>query len=157
MPATTPAYLRGSLRSMTAIGWNQKTIEEFHAKQGRGVGPWRDNLLLLTAKGVKSGDEITTPLVFRKDGDHYVVVASKGGAPHHPQWLHNLEANPIVEIELAKDGGTETFKAKAKPIMSGPERDRLYEHLSEVWPGFRDYQQRTERTIPVVVLERVPG
>src|SRR5436309_106183 len=92
-----------------------------------------------------------------KDGDHYVVVASKGGAPHHPQWLHNLEANPIVEIELAKDGGTETFKAKAKPIMSGPERDRLYEHLSEVWPGFRDYQQRTERTIPVVVLERVPG
>ncbi len=142
---------------MTAIGWNQKTIEEFHAKQGRGVGPWRDNLLLLTAKGVKSGDEITTPLVFRKDGDHYVVVASKGGAPQHPQWLHNLEANPIVEIEVANDGGTETFKAKAKPIMSGPERDRLYEHLSEVWPGFRDYQQRTERTIPVVVLERVPG
>jgi F420H(2)-dependent quinone reductase len=60
-------------------------------------------------------------------------------------------------IEVARDGGTETFKAKAKPIMSGPEHDRLYEHLTEVWPSFRDYQQRTERTIPVVVLERVAG
>ena len=67
------------------------------------------------------------------------------------------KSNPIVEIEVAKDGGTETFKARAKPIMSGPEHDRLYEHLTEVWPSFRDYQQRTERTIPVVVLERVAG
>ena len=142
---------------MTAIAWNQKTIEEFHAKKGLGVGPWRDNLLLLTAKGAKSGDEITTPLVYRKDGDRYVVVASKGGAPQHPRWLHNLEANPIVEIEVAKVGGTEKFKATAKTIPSGPERDRLYEHLAEVWPSFRDYQQRTERTIPVVVLERVAG
>jgi deazaflavin-dependent oxidoreductase (nitroreductase family) len=142
---------------MTAIAWNQKTIEEFHAKHGLGVGPWRDNLLLLTAKGAKTGDEITTPLVYRKDGDHYVVVASKGGAPDHPQWLHNLEANPVVEIEVAKDGGTESFKARARPVMSGPERDRLYGYLTEVWPSFRDYQQRTERTIPVVVLERLPG
>ena len=142
---------------MTAIAWNEKTIEEFHTKKGRGVGAWRDNLLLLTAKGAKSGENITTPLVYRKDGDRYVVVASMGGAPRHPKWLHNLEANPIVEIEVAKPGGTETFMAKAKPIMSGPERDRLYEHLTEVWPSFRDYQRRTERTIPVVVLERVPG
>ncbi len=140
---------------MTAIAWNEKTIEEFHAKKGLGVGPWRDNLLLLTAKGATSGQEITTPLVYRKDGDRYVVVASKGGAPQNPKWLHNLEANPIVAIEVAIDGGTETFKAKAKPLMSGSERDRLFEHLTEVWPSFRDYQQRTERTIPVVVLERV--
>jgi len=140
---------------VTAIAWNEKTIEEFHAKKGLGVGPWRDNLLLLTAKGARSGNEITTPLVYRTDGDRYVVVASKGGAPQHPKWLHNLEANPIVEIEVATDGDTETFRAKAKPLMSGPERDRLFEHLSEVWPSFRDYQQRTERTIPVVVLERV--
>lgn len=140
---------------MTATDWNQKTIEEFHAKKGLGVGAWRDNVLLLTAKGAKSGKQITTPLVYRKDGDRYVVVASKGGAPQHPQWLHNLEANPIVEIEVAADGGTETFKARAKPILSGPERDRLYEHLTGVWPSFREYQQRTQRTIPVVVLERV--
>ncbi len=140
---------------MTAIAWNQKTIEEFHARRGRGVGAWRDNILLLTAKGAQSGDSITTPLVYRKDGDHYVVVASKGGAPQHPKWLHNLERNPIVEIEVAKGSGTETFKAKAKPIMSGQERDRLYAHLTEVWPSFRDYQERTERTIPVVVLERL--
>lgn len=142
---------------MTAIAWNQKTIEEFHAKNGRGVGAWRDNILLLTATGAKSGDSITTPLVYRKDGDHYVVVASKGGAPEHPKWLGNLKSNPIVEIEVAKDSGTETFKARARPIMSGPERDRLYEHLTGVWPSFRDYQQRTDRTIPVVVLERLPG
>lgn len=142
---------------MTAIGWNQKTIEEFHAKHGLGVGPWRDNLLLLTARGAKSGDTITTPLVYRKDGDRYVVVASKGGAPNHPQWLGNLETNPIVEIEVASDGGIETFQARAKPIMQGPERDRLYEYMTEVWPSFSDYQTRTTRTIPVVVLERVPG
>jgi deazaflavin-dependent oxidoreductase (nitroreductase family) len=141
---------------MTAIEWNQRTIEEFHRKRGRGVGPWRDNLLLLTAKGARSGDEITTPLVYRKDGNHYVVVASKGGAPDHPKWLHNLEANPTAEIEVANDNGLETFKARAKPIMSGPEHDRLYEYMTEVWPSFRDYQQRTERTIPVVVLERLP-
>ena len=142
---------------MTATGWNVRTVEEFHAKKGRGVGAWGDNLLLLTARGAKSGDEITTPLVFRKDGDHFVVVASKGGAPEHPRWLHNLEANPIAELEVAKGDGTETFKARAKPIMSGPERDRLYEHLTGVWPSFREYQQRARRTIPVVVLERIPG
>lgn len=142
---------------MTAIDWNVRTVEEFHSKKGRGVGAWGDNVLLLTAKGSKSGDEITTPLVFRKDGDHYVIVASKGGAPDHPLWLHNLEANPIVELEVAKGGGTETFKARAKPIMSGPERDRLYEHMTGVWPSFREYQQRARRTIPVVVLERIQG
>jgi len=86
-----------------------------------------------------------------------VVVASKGGSPDHPQWLHNLEANPDVEIEVANDSGTETFKARAKPLMSGPERDRLFEYMTGVWPDYANYQKRTERLIPVVILEPVQG
>src|SRR5205085_1125212 len=133
LPSRPPpaAPFRGSLDfEMTAIGWNQKTIEEFHAKKGRGVGPWRDNLLLLTAKGAKSGDEITTPLVFRKDGDHYVVVASKGGAPAHPSWYKNLQANPEVELEVAEKGGVAKIKARARVLPEGPEHDRLYAYMT---------------------------
>ena len=142
---------------MTATDWNQKTIEEFHAKKGRGIGRWQDNLLLMTAKGSKSGEKITTPLIYRRDGDNLVVVASKGGAPNHPQWLRNLETNPVVEIEVANDGGTEKFKANAKALMSGPERDRLFEYMTGVWPDYANYQKRTERLIPVVILEPVQG
>jgi deazaflavin-dependent oxidoreductase (nitroreductase family) len=140
---------------MAANEWNQKTIKEFHAKKGRGVGAWGDNLLLMTAKGSKSGTKITTPLVYRRDGDNLVVVASKGGAPDHPTWLHTLGANPEVEIEVANDDGTEKFKARAKPLMSGPERDRLFEYMTGVWPDYAKYQKKTERIIPVVVLEPV--
>src|SRR5215467_990104 len=142
---------------MAATDWNQRTIDEFHAKKGRGIGRWHDNLLLMTAKGAKSGEKITTPLVYRRDGDNLVVVASKGGSPDHPQWLHNLEANPDVEIEVADDSGKEKFKARAKPLMSGPERDRLFEYMTGVWPDYANYQKRTERLIPVVILEPVQG
>ena len=140
---------------MAASDWNRKTIAEFNAKHGRGIGPWGDNLLLMTARGAKTGTEITTPLVYRRDGDNLVVVASKGGAPDHPQWLHNLEVNPMLEVEVAADDGTEKVKARAKALRSGPERDRLFEYMMGVWPAFADYQKRTERLIPVVVLEPV--
>ena len=142
---------------MAATEWNQKTISEFHAKKGRGIGRWHDNLLLMTAKGWKSGERITTPLVYRRDGDNLVVVASKAGAPDNPTWLRNLEANPEVEIEVANGDGTEKFKARAKPLMNGPERDRLFEYMTGVWPDYAEYQKRTERTIPVVILEPVQG
>jgi len=140
---------------MTASGWNQKTIAEFNAKNGLGIGPWKDNLLLMTARGVKSGDHITTPLVYKKDGARYVVIASKGGAPEHPKWLANVIANPEVEIEVEKEGPTEKFMARAHVIREGAERDRLYESQATVWPDFLEYQKRTNRLIPVVVLERV--
>jgi deazaflavin-dependent oxidoreductase (nitroreductase family) len=140
---------------MTASDWNQKTIAEFNAKQGLGVGPWKDNLLLMTAKGVKSGDHITTPLVYKMDGDHYILIASKGGAPDHPKWLGNVIANPEVEVEVAQDGGIEKFKARAHVIREGAERDRLYLSQATVWPDFLEYEKRTNRVIPVVVLERV--
>jgi deazaflavin-dependent oxidoreductase (nitroreductase family) len=141
---------------MTASEFNQRTIDEFHAKEGRGVGPFSDNLLLMTAKGARSGDEITTPLVFRRQGDEYVVVASKGGAPTHPNWYHNLQVNPVVAVEVAGPEGTERFPARARVAAEGPERDRLFAYMTEVWPPFADYAARTPRTIPVIVLERLP-
>jgi deazaflavin-dependent oxidoreductase (nitroreductase family) len=137
-----------------ATPFNEKTIAEFHAQQGRGVGMWGDHVLLMTAKGAKSGDAITTPLVCGRDGDHYVIVASKGGAPKHPTWFGNLKANPEVEVEVANADGTENFKARARVVESRAEHDRLYHEMTRIWPSFADYQTRTDRLIPVVILER---
>jgi len=137
-----------------AIPWNQKTIAEFNAKQGLGVGPWGDHVLLMTATGIHSGDEITTPLVYVREGDAYVITASKGGAPKHPYWLANIKANPEIEVEVAADGGIAKFKARAKVVEDRAERDRLYDKLATVWPAFKDYEKRTDRLIPVVILER---
>lgn len=113
-----------------------------------------DHVLLMTAKGAKSGEAITTPLVFGREGDDYIIVASKGGAPQHPTWFGNVKANPEVEIEVANNTGTETFKARAHAVESREERDRLYKEMSKIWPSFADYQKRTDRLIPVVVLKR---
>jgi deazaflavin-dependent oxidoreductase (nitroreductase family) len=137
-----------------ATPYNQKTVAEFHEKRGLGVGPWGDHVLLMTAKGVKSGDAITTPLVYGREGARYVIVASKGGSPKHPAWFGNIKANPEVEVEVANANGTETFKARAHVVDSRAERDRLYEEMSKIWPSFKDYQTKTERLIPVVILER---
>lgn len=139
---------------MTATPFNQRTINEFHAKRGLGIGMFGNNLLLMTATGVKSGEPITTPLVYGRDGNEYIVCASKGGAPDHPQWYSNVIANPDVEVEVAKDGGTEKFKARARVMADGPDRDRRYAEQAKIWPAFLDYQKRTSRVIPVVVLER---
>jgi deazaflavin-dependent oxidoreductase (nitroreductase family) len=139
---------------MKASDWNRKTIAEFHEKKGLGVGMWGDNVLLMTAKGAKSGDDICTPLVYGREGDGYVLVASKGGAPTHPNWFGNIKANPDVEVEVAKKGATEKFKARARVVDSRPDRDRLFEEMCKIWPSYADYQTRTERVIPVVILER---
>jgi len=138
---------------MKATAWNQKTIDEFHAKQGRGVGMWGDHVLLMTAKGAKSGDAITTPLVYGRDGENYVIVASKGGAPDNPKWFGNLKANPEVEIVVADADGVESFKARARMVEGRQERDRLFQEMTKIWPSYADYQKRTERIIPVVVLQ----
>jgi len=131
--------------------WNKDTIDRFRAQGGKGVGPFGDKLLLLTTRGAKSGTVRTTPLVYHRDGDRYVIAASKGGAPSHPSWYHNLVKHPDAEIEV----GTEKFKVRARPIAKGPERDRLYEAHGENFSAFRDYPKKTSRVIPVVVLERV--
>ncbi len=142
--------------SVKATPFNQKTIDEFHAKKGRGVGMFGDHVLLMTAKGAKSGDAITTPLVYGRQGNDYIIVASKGGAPTHPNWFGNIKANPEVEVEVASANGTEKLKARARVIDGRQEHDRLFKEMSKIWPSFVDYQTRTERLIPVVVLERQP-
>jgi deazaflavin-dependent oxidoreductase (nitroreductase family) len=139
---------------MTANSWNQKTIAEFHDKQGLGIGMFGDHVLLMTAKGAKSGEAITTPLVYGREGDYYIVVASKGGAPKNPNWFGNIKATPEVEVEVASAGGTEKFNARARAVDDPAERDRLYEKMTKIWPPFADYQARTERLIPVIKLER---
>ena len=91
------------------------------------------------------------PLIYAEDGDRIVVAASKGGAPTHPSWYLNLLANPVVAVEL----GGEKFRARAT-VIQGPERDRLYAAHGANFPGFLEYQQKTTRVIPVIVLERLP-
>jgi deazaflavin-dependent oxidoreductase (nitroreductase family) len=140
---------------MKATPFNQKTIDEFHAKKGLGVGMWYDHVLLMTARGAKTGEAITTPLVYGREGDDYIIVASKGGAPANPAWFGNLKANPEVEVEVANAHGMEKFKARAHTVGSREERDRLYKEISKIWPSFLEYEKRTERLIPVVVLKRL--
>ena len=131
--------------------WNHKIIEEFRAKGGRGVGPFGDQLLLLTTRGARSGKPHTTPLAFHRDRGRFIVIASMGGAPRHPAWYHNLLTNPEAEIEV----GADKIRVRATPVAGGPERDRLYGQQAEIMPGFREYEKKTTRVIPAVVLEPV--
>jgi deazaflavin-dependent oxidoreductase (nitroreductase family) len=140
---------------VTATPFSQRTIDEFHAKNGRGVGGWGDNLLLMTSKGATTAIDITTPLVYRRVGNDYIVVASRGGAPEDPRWVRNIQAAPVVEIEVPDTDGTQRLKARARVIADGPERDRLYEYMTEIWPSFADHAVKAGRTIPVIVLEPV--
>lgn len=118
--------------AVRATPHNQRTIAEFHAKKGRGVGMFGDHVILMTARGRKSGEAITTPLVYGRDGKDYVIVASKGGAPDNPTWLGNLKANPIVECEVATGHGTERFKARARVVDNRAERDRLFNEMIKI-------------------------
>ena len=130
--------------------FNLRLIEEFRANGGKVTGTFAGRpLLLITTKGAKSGEERTTPLVYSKDGDRFVVIASMGGAPRHPAWFFNVRANPEVTLEV----GAETFTATAS-IADGAERDRLFNAQAAGMPAFAEYQQKTTRVIPVVVLER---
>ncbi|MEA2523740.1 MAG: hypothetical protein QOF33_4854 [Thermomicrobiales bacterium] len=131
--------------------FNSKLIEEYRANGGQVGGDFAGApLLLLTTTGARSGQPRVAPLVYTKDGDRLVLIASKGGAPTNPDWYHNLVAHPEATVEL----GTESFGAKAT-IPEGEERDRLYDQMSSQMPGFAEYQRNTTRRIPVVVLERV--
>ena len=131
--------------------FNTRVIEEFRANGGKVDGMFAHvPLLLLTTRGAKSGQPRTTPLIHLADGDRLVVIASKGGSPTHPAWYHNITAHPEVTIEL----GTETFPAHAE-IAAEPERTRLFTAAKEIWPQLQQYEENTERTIPVVILHRV--
>jgi proline iminopeptidase len=113
---------------------------------------WREGstILILTTTGRKTGEQHSTPLIFTLDGDNAVIVASKGGAPEHPGWYRNILENREVEVQIKGD----RFRARARDA-EGEERERLWRRMNEIWPHYDEYQERTERRIPVVVLERL--
>ncbi len=131
--------------------YNKTVIEEFRANQGK-VGGQMENMpvILLTMTGAKTGRTITKPLVYSKDGDRMVVIASFAGAPKHPAWYLNLVANPEVTVEV----GTEKFRAKVEET-SGDERQRLFDAQAAQMSIFNDYQKKTTRQIPVLALTRI--
>ena len=131
--------------------YNKTVIEEFRANQGK-VGGQMENMsvILLTMTGAKTGRTITKPLVYSKDGDRMVVIASFAGAPKHPAWYLNLVAHPEVTVEV----GTEKFRAKVEET-SGDERQRLFDTQAAQMSIFNDYQKKTTRQIPVLTLTRI--
>jgi deazaflavin-dependent oxidoreductase (nitroreductase family) len=131
--------------------FNKQVVEEFRANEGKVGGMFEGkNVLLLTTIGAKSGNERLSPLVYTRDGDRIVIAASMGGAPKNPAWYHNLVANPKVTVEV----GAEKFKATASVIADRTERDRLYAGMVAHAEGFAEYETKTTRIIPIVVLER---
>jgi deazaflavin-dependent oxidoreductase (nitroreductase family) len=131
--------------------FNQGIVEEFRANHGVVGGPFEGApMILVTHTGAKSGVERTTPLVYTRDGDDVVIIASMGGAPKHPAWFHNIQANPRVTVEV----GDDTYVADATILTEGPERQRLYDQQAALMPNFAEYQEKTSRVIPVVVLSK---
>jgi deazaflavin-dependent oxidoreductase (nitroreductase family) len=129
--------------------WNSKIIEEFRANGGKVGGGFEGApLLLLHTTGARSGRERVNPVMYQKVSDGYAVFASKGGAPVNPDWYHNLLANPRVRAEI----GTETVELTAR-VADGETRDRIWTAQKSAYPGFADYERKTTRQIPVVILE----
>ncbi len=127
---------------------NRRTIEQFRAG-GEIPGMQRDRLVLVTTTGRRTGQRRTTPMMFHPDGDRLLLIASNMGAPRHPEWYLNLEADPHVTVEV----GAETYEATAVPA-TGDERERLWSTLKETYPFFADHEAATDRVIPVVVVTR---
>ena len=131
--------------------FNKKVIEDFRANGGNVGGQFKGApMVLLTHTGAKSGKTYTTPLVYSRDGDRVVIIASKAGSDTNPDWYHNLRAHPEVTLEI----GAEKFRARAK-VAAGAERERLFDQQAKIMPLFDDYRKKTKREIPVMVLERV--
>ena len=147
---------------------NQAVIKEFRANQGKVVGLVEETpdlqalaskldilgqpLLLLTMAGAKTGRTLVRPVCYSRDGHRLVIIASRGGDPRNPPWYYNLVANPVVIVEV----GTEKFKAKATQVY-GAERDRLFAEAAKRMPLFAEYQNKTKRQIPLLVLTRIEG
>jgi deazaflavin-dependent oxidoreductase (nitroreductase family) len=134
--------------STSPTDFNARIIDEFRANEGRVGGRFEGTpLLLLSHTGARSGRRRVNPLAYQSEGGRYVVFASKGGAPTNPDWYHNLRAHPNVTIEV----GTDTIDVLASEA-TGEERERLFRAQAERLPQFAEYQRRTERAIPVIVL-----
>ena len=126
-------------------------VKRYLETDGEEGHEWRRGapILLLTTTGRKSGRKITKALIYQPNGDDYLIVASRGGAPNHPEWYLNLEANPEVEVQVRGD----RFKARAR-TATPEEKPDLWRRMVAVWPDYAEYQKRTDRPIPVVILER---
>src|SRR5579884_714303 len=130
--------------------FGQEHVRRYRETDGERGYNWRGTtILLLTTTGRTSGQERTTPLIHRTDDGHWVVVASKGGAPDHPDWFKNLQAHPQATIQVKE----EVIPVRAR-AAEGEERERLWRLMTEVWPAYDGYQKKTDRQIPVVVFER---
>lgn len=131
--------------------FNENVIAEFRANGGKVGGPFegRENMVVITTTGAKSGRAITNPLVYVPDGERIILIASNGGADKHPAWYHNLRANQHLTVEV----GTETYPAKAE-FVTGPESDALYARMVEIMPQFAEYRRNTTRDIPVIAVYR---
>ncbi|MGH3378384.1 MAG: nitroreductase family deazaflavin-dependent oxidoreductase [Actinoallomurus sp.] len=131
--------------------FGQEHIDRYRQTDGAEGHDWQGTTaLLLTTVGRKSGKKRTSPLIYQKHGDAYIVVASKGGAEESPLWYHNLAENPEVEVQVLGD----TFTARAR-TASPEEKPELWAVMAKTWPAYDDYQRKTDREIPVVILERV--
>jgi deazaflavin-dependent oxidoreductase (nitroreductase family) len=129
--------------------WNAKIIREFRANAGKVGGSFEGALvLLLHTTGAKSGQERVNPMMYRRVGDNYAVFASKAGGPTNPDWYHNLVANPAVKAEI----GTQTLDLTAR-VADTAEREPIWAAQKADYPGFAEYEQKTSRQIPVVILE----
>lgn len=131
--------------------FGEEHVRRYRETNGEEGHIWREGstVLLLTTTGRNSGEQRTTPLIYGMDGDNPVIVASKGGAPQHPGWYRNLVKNPAAEVQILG----EVFAVRARDA-EGEERERLWKLMNGIWPHYEEYQQKTEREIPVVVLER---
>jgi deazaflavin-dependent oxidoreductase (nitroreductase family) len=130
--------------------WIADHLRRYQATDGADGHLWNGvPCLLLTTTGRKSGAALTLPLIYGRDGERVVIVASRGGAPDHPAWYKNLAANPRVRVQVAAD----KFAATAR-TAAGEERARLWRAMTAIWPAYDEYQAKTTREIPVVVLER---
>lgn len=131
--------------------WTKSLIADMRAHGGRPSQGWAAGkpFIILTSKGAKSGKDRIAITTYHKDGNHWVIAASKGGSDEHPQWFHNLQANPDVTIEV----DNQVVPVRAKVEASGPERDRLWnDHVAQL-PEFGEYPKKTSRVIPMIVLE----
>ena len=131
-------------------GWQIRHRDRYLATNGEDGHLWEGlPTLLLTTTGRRTGQQHTTPLIYGEDGGRYVVVGSRGGAPEHPQWYRNLLADPRVQVQVKAD----RFPARARPATA-EEKPALWRKMAQIYPPYDEYQARTTREIPVVVIER---
>jgi deazaflavin-dependent oxidoreductase (nitroreductase family) len=131
--------------------YGDEHVRRYRETDGDLGHDWREgsSILLLTTTGRRSGEERTTPLIYGRSGDDYLVVASKGGSPEPPAWFRNLEAQPDVEVQVLGD----RFRARAR-TATAEEKPEMWREMTSHWPAYDSYQRKTGRDIPVVVLER---